>query len=91
MATLGTGLLSVNFPTLVAASTEHSGDSKSTGVGMMGLSNQMGGVVGAAISGVLLASTGYAGIAYLCLGATVVSVLAASGFAKQLRMGGDSS
>ena len=91
VATLGTGLLSVNFPTLVAASTEHSGDSKSTGVGMMGLSNQMGGVLGAAISGVLLASTGYAGIAYLCLGATVVSVLAAGGFAKQLRMGGDSN
>ncbi len=88
VATLGTGLLSVNFPTLVAASTEHSGESKSTGVGMMGLSNQLGGVLGAAISGVLLASAGYGGIAYLCLGATVVSVLAAVLFGRQLRLGG---
>ena len=87
VATLGTGLLSVNFPTLVAASTEHSGDSQSTGVGMMGLSNQLAGVLGAAISGGLLASTGYGGIAYLCLGATVVSVLAAGLFAGQLRLG----
>ena len=51
VATLATGLLSVNFPALVAASTEHSGESKSTGVGMMGLTNQLGGVFGAAISG----------------------------------------
>ncbi len=90
VATLGTGLLSVNFPTLVAASTEHSGDSKSTGVGMMGLSNQLGGVFGAAISGGLLASVGYEGIAYLCLVATAISVLAAGLFAKQLRIGGGS-
>ena len=88
LAALGTGLLSVNFPTLVAASTEHSGESKSTGVGMMGLSNQLGGVLGAAIAGLLLASTGYGGVAYLCLGATVASVLAAVLFARQLRIGG---
>ncbi len=87
VATLATGLLSVNFPALVAASTEHSGESKSTGVGMMGLTNQLGGVFGAAISGGLLASTGYGGVAYLCLGTTVVSVLAAVLFAKQLRLG----
>ena len=90
VATLGTGLLSVTFPALVAASTEHSGESKSTGVGMMGLTNQLGGVFGAAISGGLLASTGYEGIAYLCLGATVVSALAAGLFARQLRIGGGS-
>lgn len=88
VATLGTGFLSVNFPALVAASTEYSGESKSTGVGMMGLSNQLGGVFGAAISGGLLVGAGYAGIAYLCLGATVVSVLAALLFARQLRIGG---
>ena len=88
VATLATGLLSVSFPALVAASTEHSGESKSTGVGMMGLTNQLGGVFGAAISGGLLASTGYQGIAYLCIGATVVSVLAAVLFSRQLRLGG---
>ena len=87
VATLGTGLLSVNFPALVAASTEHSGESKATGVGMMGLSNQSGGVLGVAIAGGLLASIGYGGIAYLCLGATVVSVLMAVLFGRQLRIG----
>ena len=87
VATLGTGLLMVNFPALVAASTEHSGESRATGVGMMALSNQSGGVFGAAISGGLLATTGYVGIAYLCLGATVVSVLTAGLFARQLRIG----
>ena len=86
-ATLGTGLLSVNFPALVAASTEHSGESQATGVGMMGLSNHLGGVLGAAIAGWLLASTGYEGIAYMCLGAAIVSVLMAGLFAKQLRRG----
>ena len=54
---------------------------------MMGLSNQLGGVLGAAIAGWLLASTGYEGIAYMCLGAAIVSVLMAGLFAKQLRMG----
>ena len=87
VATLGTGLLMVNFPALVAASTEYSGESRATGVGMMALSNQSGVVFGAAISGGLLATTGYVGIAYLCLGATVVSVLAAGLFARQLRIG----
>ena len=88
LATLGTGLLSVIFPTLIAASTEHSGDSKSTGVGMMGLTNQLGGVLGAAIAGGLLATTGYGGIAYLCLGAAIVSVLLAGLFGRQFRIGG---
>ena len=88
VATLATGLLSVNFPALVAASTEHSGESKSTGVGMMGLTNQFGGVFGAAIAGGILATTGYQGIAYLCIGTTVVSVLTAVLFSRQLRLGG---
>ena len=91
LATLGTGLLSVIFPTLVAASTEHSGESKSTGVGMMGLTNQLGGVFGAAIAGGLLATTGYGGIAYLCLGAGIVSVVLAGLFGRQFRMGGGSA
>ncbi len=87
VATLAASLLSVSFPTLVAASTEHSGESKSTGVGMMGLSNQLGGVFGAAIAGGILATTGYQGIAYLCIGATAISVLGAVLFAKHLRPG----
>ena len=87
VATLATGLLSVPFPVLVAASTEHSGDSKSTGVGMMGLTNQLGGVLGAAIAGGLLASTGYQGMAYLCIVASALSILTAVVFARHMRFG----
>ena len=75
VATLGTGLLSATFPILVAASTEYSGESKATGVGLMGFSNQSGGALGAAIAGALLANVGYAGVGYMCLGVTVVSAL----------------
>ena len=81
--------MSVNFPALVAASTEYSGESKATGVGLMGLSNQAGGVLGAAVAGALLASTDYEGIAYLCLGATIGSALLASLFGRQLRPAGN--
>ena len=88
LAAMGSGLLSVTFPALVAASTEYSGDSKATGVGLMGLSNQSGGMFGAGLSGALLASTGYEGVGYLCLGLTVVSALLCTLFAKHLRMGG---
>ena len=80
---LGAGLLSVAMPVMVAASTEYSGDSKSTGASLMGLSNQSGGALGAAIAGVLLASLGYAGIGYLCLGMTVASGLMTPLFGKQ--------
>ena len=88
LATAGTGLLSVGFPALVSASTEYSGQSTATGVGLLGLTNQLGGVLGAAIAGVLLASTGYVGIAYFCLAATVASVVIAGLFGRQLRLGG---
>ncbi len=81
--TVETGLLSVTFPALVAASTEYSRESKATGVGPMGLSNQSGGVLGAAIAGALLANTGYWGIGYLCLGVTIASALLAGLFGRQ--------
>ena len=83
MATVGTGLLSVAMPTLVAASTEFSGESKATGAGLMGLSNQAGGVFGAALSGLLLASTGFVGVGYLCLGVTIVSALMVGLFGRR--------
>ena len=85
LATVGSGLLSVTFPALVIASTEYSGESKATGVGLMGLSNQSGGVLGAGLAGALLASTGYVGIGYLCLILTVASALMATMFGRQLR------
>ena len=83
VATASTGLLSVAFPILIAASTEYSGESKATGVGLMGFSNQGGGMLGAAIAGALLASVGYMGIGYMCVGATVVSALLTSLFGRQ--------
>ena len=83
VATIGIGLLSVTFPALVAASTQYSGESKATGVGLVGFSNQSGGVLGAAIAGALLANTGYWGIGYLCLGVTIASALLAGLFGRQ--------
>ena len=83
LATAATGLLSVTFPVLVSASTEYSGESKATGVGLMGFSNQGGGALGAGIAGALLASTGYVGIGYMCLGVTMASALMTSRFGRQ--------
>lgn len=88
LAAVGTGLLSVPFPALVAASTEYSGESKATGVGLMGLSNQTGGVLGGAVAGALLAGVGYDAIGYLCIGTSVISALLATVFAKHLRLVG---
>ena len=87
VATVATGLLSIPFPLLVAASTEYSGESKATGVGLMGFSNQSGGMLGGAIAGVLLANVGYEAIGFLCLGVAVVSSLIAIVFGRQLRRG----
>ena len=75
--------LSVAIPAMVAASTEYSGESKSTGASLMGLSNQSGGALGAAIAGVLLANLGYAGIGYLCLAVTVACALLTPLFGRQ--------
>ena len=83
-ATVGSGLLRVTFPALVIASTEHSGESKATGVGLMGLSNQSGGILGAGLAGALLANSGYQGIGYLCLILTIASAMIATLFRRQL-------
>ena len=86
VATVATGMLSVGFPALVAGSTEYSGESRATGVGLMGLSNNSAGMLGAAVAGGILATSGYDGIAYLCVGAAAVSVLMAVVFARHLRI-----
>ena len=85
IATIGGALLAVTMPVLVAASTEYSGESKSTGASVMGLSNQTGGTLGAAIAGALLASTGFSGIGYMCLAVTVASGIMAAVFGGHLR------
>ena len=82
VATARTGLLSVTFAAVVAACTEYSGESKATGVGLMGLSNQSGGRLGGAISCVLLAAASYQAMGYLCLGVTIASVLMAILFGR---------
>ena len=74
-ATVGTGMVSLNIAALMAMSTEFSGDSKATGAAIVGLSNQSGGMFGAALAGLLLANVGFQGIGYMCLGLTVVSAL----------------
>ena len=83
VATSATILISVTMPVLLAASTEYSGDSKSTGASLMSFSNQSGGALGAAIGGALLATTGYAGIGYLFLGVTIASALMMPLFGRQ--------
>ncbi len=77
VVSVGTGLLSITAPTLISMSAELSGQSRATGIGLMGMSNQLGGVGGAAIGGALLASAEFAGVGYLCLVVTVASALVA--------------
>ena len=83
VATIGSGLISVAAPTLIAASTEYSGRSRATGIGLMGLGNQMGGAGGAAMAGALLASVGFVGVGYMCLAVTTLAALVALVFMRQ--------
>ena len=80
---VGAGLLSVPFPTLVAVSTEYSGRSRATGIGLLGLGNQGGGAGGAALGGALLASAGFVGVGYMCMGMAIVAAIASLGFMLQ--------
>ncbi len=83
LASVGSGLLSVMFPAMIAMSTEVSGESRATGVGLMGLTNQLGGMGGAALGGILLAKVGYEAVGFMCLGMTVVSALAVGLFIRR--------
>ena len=76
-------LLSVSRPVMITFSTEISGRSRATGVGMMGASNQSGNLGGAALGGVLLATSGFSGIGYLCLGAAVFSAVIIALYLRQ--------
>ena len=70
-----TTMLSVGWPVVITLATEVSGQSRATGIGLLGVTNQGGGFGGAAFGGVLLASTGFPGIGYLCLGAAAFSAV----------------
>ena len=75
IATGSTALLSIPWTVLITVITEVSSESRATGVGLLGVSNQTGAVGGAAIGGYLLAAGGFPGIGYLCLGAVAFSVV----------------
>lgn len=83
LGAVGTGLLSVTFPTLVAISYEYSGRSRATGIGLIGVGNQSGGAAGAAMAGALLASVGFGAVGYMCLGVAVISGAVAVLFMRQ--------
>ena len=78
--TVGVALVSITFisvgwPTFLAISTEISGTSQATAVGMLGASNQMGGVGGAALGGAFLALGGFSTVGFFCLGAVLLSAV----------------
>jgi predicted MFS family arabinose efflux permease len=72
---------------VITLSTEVSGQSRATGIGILGVSNQSGGIGGAALGGILLASIGFPGVGYLCLGAAVFSALIIVLFMRQADAG----
>jgi len=75
IATGAVALLSVAWPLMITFSAEISTQSRATGVGLLGASNQSGGVGGAAMGGVLLAASGFPGVGYLCLGVTAFAAV----------------
>ncbi|CUV02329.1 AMINOGLYCOSIDES/TETRACYCLINE-TRANSPORT INTEGRAL MEMBRANE PROTEIN [hydrothermal vent metagenome] len=75
ISTVSIALLSLPWTVMIAVCTEISGNSRATGVGLVGVSNQTGAVGGAALGGLLLAVSGFPGIGYLCLGAVVFSAV----------------
>ena len=78
-------LISAGWPVLITLTTEIAGQSRATGVGLLGGSNQSGGVGGAALGGVLLAAIGFPGVGYLCLGAAVFSAVVIALFMRRPR------
>ena len=75
ISTVSIALLSLPWTVMIAVCTEISGNSRATGVGLVGVSNQTGAVGGAALGGLLLAFSGFPGIGYLCLGTVVFSAV----------------
>ena len=84
ISTLSIALLSIPWTVLITVCTEVSGQSRATGIGLLGVSNQTGAVGGAALGGILLAASGFSGIGYLCLGAVVFSAVVISVFMRGL-------
>lgn len=68
-------LLSIGWPVFITFATDVAGQSRATAVGMMGASNRLGGVAGAAIGGAFLAIAGYTAVGLFCLAAVTFSAL----------------
>ena len=85
IATAAVALLSVAWPLMITFSAEISTQSRATGVGLLGASNQSGGVGGAAMGGVLLAASGFPGVGYLCLGVTAFAAVVIALFMRKPR------
>ena len=68
-------VLSIGWPVFITFATDVAGQSRATGIGMMGASNRMGGVIGSAMGGAFLAIGGFSAIGVFCLAAVVFSAL----------------
>ena len=75
IALLGITFISIGWPTFLAISTEISGTSQATAVGMLGASNQLGGVGGAALGGAFLALGGFSTVGFFCLATVLISTI----------------
>lgn len=75
IALVGITFISIGWPTFLAISTEISGSSQATAVGMLGASNQIGGVGGAALGGAFLALGGFSTVGFFCLGVVLLSAV----------------
>ena len=73
VALVGITFISIGWQTFLAMSTEISGNSQATAVGMLGASNQLGGVGGAAFGGAVLALGGFSTVGFFCLIAAILS------------------
>ena len=76
-------LFSVSWPVLITRSAEVSSQSRATSVGLLGASNQSGGVCEAALGGKLLAASGFPGVGYLCLGAAALATVVIARFMRR--------
>ena len=75
LALVGITFISIGWPTFLAISTEISGSSQATAVGMLGASNQLGGVGGAALGGAFLALGGFSTVGFFSFGALLLSTV----------------
>lgn len=75
LAGAGAVLLAVFEPVTWALTAELAGDSRATANGMLTTSNQLGGMTGASIGGMVLAFGGFSLVGLFCLGAAVIAAL----------------